>query len=478
MKKIALLVLIFLLVSTVSVTAVEEADLIIVGAGGAGLTAAIAAHDAGVDDVILLEKMAFAGGATLISGARTSAAETNLQANAGIEDSAEEFFLDLMHGGGYTNDARLTWLMAEEGGQTINWLEDLGAEFKMDTINFAEHRNSRTYQWVGGGPAFINALVAAVEERGIKIYTNTEAVQLTKREGKIDGVIAINENGNKELFNAQTVIMATGGFGANKDMRPMDGILYYGPVSSTGDGHKMAEDMGAELRFMDHMKVYPQGVEVAPGQAQLTTFASNELVSMGAVYVNSSGERVMDETKDLVSIKKKTLAQPDKQLFIVFDQAMKDKMDSALVFNTSDETIEEYIQEPGRIARFDELAEAADAMGIDPQKLSTTIEEYNQYVEQGEDPKFERSNLNQKIEEGPFYIMEQKPRTATSLGGLNVALDMKVLDKEQNPIPGLYAAGEIIGAAHGDESMPGVCTLWAFVSGKKAGEEAALELME
>ena len=472
-----MLVALMLVLSLACSAFAASADVVVVGGGGAGLLAAIAAAEEGAD-VILLEKMPFLGGATLICGAVTTAAGPRLQLEAGItEDSAELFFLDLMIGGEFTNDARLTWLMAEQGGAVMDWMEDLGVAFDSEPVNWAEHRVPRSFRWTGGGAALIKSLHEAALAKGVEILLNTRATRLVQENGRVTGVVAVGKDGAEQVFSADAVILATGGFGADMDMRPesLRSVLYYGPVSSTGDGHKMAAEAGADLVFMDKMKVYPHGVEIAPGRAQLTTISSVPLVSFGAIMVNSNGERVIDETLDIVSLKNKTLEQPDTQLFIVFDSAMKAKLDAmglAMVFNYTEEQIEELIAQPGRIARHDDLAAAAAELGIDPEGLAATVKAYNEAVAAGYDSAFGRKDLAAPISQPPYYVMEQKLRTATSLGGVRVTTDMRVLDKEGKVIPGLWAAGELIGAAHGNESMPGVATTWAFVSGRIAGLSA------
>jgi urocanate reductase len=270
------------------------------------------------------------------------------------------------------------------------------------------------------------------------------------------------------------VILATGGYGANPEMRPekVKDVLYYGPMSSTGDGHQLASKVGAKLHSMEKMKVYPHGVEIAPGRGKSTSRGSRIAAAEGAIFVNSAGERVIDESVDMVSLKRTTLKQPGQRVFLVMDS------DQFAKFRDSDpawtlQEIEEYIQRPGRFSKNDDLAAAAKEMGIDPAGLSATIESYNNYVKQGADPDFGRSSLPAPIAKPPFYIVEQKPRTATTLGGVKVTLNMEVLDANNQPIPGLLAAGEIIAGAHGEESMPGCCTAWAFISGRIAGKKAA-----
>ena len=221
-----------------------------------------------------------------------------LQLEAGItEGSAELFFLDLMIGGEFTNDARLTWLMAEQGGAVMDWMEDLGVAFDSEPVNWAEHRVPRSFRWTGGGAALIKSLHEAALAKGVEILLNTRATWLVQENGQVTGVVAVGKDGAEQVFSADAVILATGGFRADMDMRPesLRSVLYYGPVSSTGDGHKMAAEAGADLVFMDKMKVYPHGVKIAPGRAQLTTISSVPLVSFGAIMVNSNGERVIDE---------------------------------------------------------------------------------------------------------------------------------------------------------------------------------------
>ncbi|MGI6038386.1 MAG: FAD-dependent oxidoreductase [Limnochordia bacterium] len=467
------MVMVLALASLVNAQVVQKVDVVVVGGGGAGLLAAIAASDEGAD-VVVLEKMPFVGGATLISGAVSSAAGTRAQLEAGLEDSAELFFLDLMQGGQYTNDARLTWMMAEQGGAVLDWMEDLGVGLALDIVPRVEHRVPRALAWEGGGAGLFRALSQACAARDIPVLLQTRALELTMTDGRVDGVVAVNKDGEEITFKARYVILATGGYGANMDMRPekVKDVLYYGPVSSTGDGHRMAEAVGAKLHSMDKMKVYPHGVEIAPTIGKSTSRGSRMAIAQGAIFVNNAGKRVIDETTDMVSLKNKTLQQPDGRVFLVMDATQFE------IFKTSDaawslEEIEGYLQEPGRMVRSDDLATAAKEMGIDPQGLLATVEAYNDYVRQGRDPEFGRGDLPAPIAQGPSYIVEQKPRTATTLGGLKVTLNMEVLDAKDQPIPGLLAAGEIIAGAHGEESMPGCATTWAFVSGKIAGEYAA-----
>ncbi|MGI6037678.1 MAG: FAD-dependent oxidoreductase [Limnochordia bacterium] len=473
-KSFVLLVALLMLFSSFASAQVQTTDVLVIGGGGAGLLAALTAADAGAD-VIVLEKMPFVGGATLISGAYQSAAVTKAQEREGIVDSAEDFFLDLMHGGEYTNDARLTWLLAERSGEVANYMEEVGVKFQPEVFKgFVEHRNPRSVVWEGLGPGLFQTLSKACEVRGIPVLLQTRAHELTQTNGKVDGAIATDKDGNEITFKADVVILATGGYGANMDMRPdhLKDVLFYGAVSSSGDGHLMAAAVGAELRDMHMMKIYHNGVEIGPGRAR--TLLHLDSVNLGAIYVNSDGKRQVNEMLDMVSIKKRQMAQDDNQLFLVLDQKMMDQLGPEPFGHTwPEEEMEKfYAKERGGFSKGNTLAEAAAKMGINADNLVATVEAYNSYVAQGFDPEFNRPHLPAPISEGPFYIFEQKPRMATTLGGLNVTLDMEVLDVDGNPIPGLLAAGEIIGGAHGNESMPGVCTSWAFTTGRVAGETA------
>jgi fumarate reductase flavoprotein subunit len=194
-----MLVALMLVLSLACSAFAASADVVVVGGGGAGLLAAIAAAEEGAD-VILLEKMPFLGGATLICGAVTTAAGPRLQLEAGItEDSAELFFLDLMIGGEFTNDARLTWLMAEQGGAVMDWMEDLGVAFDSEPVNWAEHRVPRSFRWTGGGAALIKSLHEAALAKGVEILLNTRATRLVQENGRVTGVVAVGKDGGAGL---------------------------------------------------------------------------------------------------------------------------------------------------------------------------------------------------------------------------------------------------------------------------------------
>lgn len=295
------------------------------------------------------------------------------------------------------------------------------------------------------------------------------------KDGKVVGVKASGVDKEYEIY-ADSVILATGGYGANKDLLPesVSKVLYYGPATSTGDGLLMAQKVGAATMYLDHVKIYPQGIEIAEGIGAVATGGSMTATKQeGAIYVNKSGERVVNENAPFTEIRDVTLEQEDQIIYIVMDKPAFDLWKTTTInykFMTK-EQINKFVEQNGGTPLFahaDIIEEAAEIAGINKEKLASTVENWNKAVDAGVDAAFGNTFLN-KIDEGPFYIIEQKLRFASTLGGLVVNESLEVLDNNGNPIKGLYAAGEIIGGAHGKDSMPTCNVSWALTTGMLAG---------
>lgn len=478
--------------SKVSVKTIEkEADLLIIGAGGAGLTAANAAVQNGVKNVVVIEKLASFAGATSIAGG-LAAGNSDLQRSFGLtDDSPEKIFMDLMKGGGYANDGRLVWLWSNEMGPTVDWLiKDLNVPIENKFSNFPEHSVQRSYHVTGGSGVMLNILAQKFEAAGGTIMTETEAKSLILDGGTVTGAVATDGEGNTINIKANKTMLATGGFGNNPEMLPdsISDALFYGAASSTGEGIIMASDIGAKLQFMDYAKMYPQGIEVAPGKGRVSTVHSMLTTQQtGAIYVNKEGKRVINENLDFVSIKNATKEQTDKIIFLVMDQKAWDKWSvlangdqnsSAAGKFTYDEQ-EKWFNTPDGTPIFrrgDNIEDVAASAGIDGASLKLTIDSWNKMVNTGVDTEFGRKELTSLDTSGKLYIVEQKLRFATTLGGLSVNEKFEVINTQDEVIPGLYAAGECVGGIHGYESMPTCMLSWAVTSGKLAGESIAKAL--
>jgi fumarate reductase flavoprotein subunit len=459
------------------------ADLVIIGGGGAGMTAAIRAAELGLD-VTLVEKMSFMGGAISISGGNQVVMGSQMQKDLGVtDDSVESMVEDFMANGANLNVPELITLYAENVGETSDWLQEEGVTYDLEggLHQLAEYSHDRELAYTGSGAGAAEAMRGLVAESGAKVLLNTRASELlTDENGAVTGVIAADDT-TTYTINAGAVLLATGGYGYNKDLltEEMQSALYYGPVSSTGDGVIMAtaEGIDADTRLMEYGKRYPNGIEVSEGIAKSTINGNIPAWKMSAILVNAEGERVVNEKASNRTILETELQQTGSELYLVMDQETFDVWSEKVGYDVTD-----YLEANGTttpvFAHGETIEEAAAAAGIDGEALAATVERYNGFVENGEDEDFGRSAeyMTMPIGDGPYYIIEQKPRFATTMGGLVINTDLQVMNKSGEVIEGLYAAGEVVGGVMGDDSPSGANNGWAVTSGKLSAESIAAAL--
>ncbi len=461
-----------------------DCNILVVGAGGAGLTAALSAIQNGAEDVIVIEKQAVFGSASAVAGGLAGGC-SELQKSFGItEDSPEQIYADIMKGG-HINREDLVKLWSENMGSTLDWLIENKVPITQQFSNFPEHTYQRSYHVDGGSGVMLEVLSQDVKDAGGQIHMETKAQSFLTDNGAVTGVVATDAKGNTVNYHANKVILASGGFGANPDMLT-DGVsiaLFYGAASSTGEGIKMAEDIGAQLSYMDYAKMYPTGIQVEDNYARVATVhTALTTQTTGAILVNKEGQRVLDENLDFVSIKEATKQQTDHIIYLVMDQAAYDVWSKSANDSASPSGRFTYEEQENWFnsdaaypifSRDTDLAKAAEGAGIDGEALVQTVKDWNSMVAAGKDTQFGRDELAPLAEGGTYYIIEQKLRFATTLGGVTINTNFEVLDNDNNVIPGLYAAGECVGGAHGDESMPTCMLSWAVTSGKLAGAVVA-----
>lgn len=470
---------------------------LVIGAGGSGLSAATTLMEQGVQ-VLLIDKMATAGGATALTGALINGGMSNQQAIRGATDDAVTMFMDAMSYGGFLNDARMTWLYVNNTGAAVDWLHDVvGVEFEEKLSYFPEHTNDRALYPLGKKAGYLTGTMEQhYREIGGELLLETRAEHLIVEDGRVAGAVCTTPEGTLNI-RAEVTILATGGYGASVALRPEDqtGILFYGAAASTGDGIRMAQEVGAMTHYMQYLKSYPQGitrpVEGGNISEDGTTFKANAYISPlasqaatlndGAIYVNSQGERCMNENLDFVSIKKATMKQDGMVVYLVMNQKGYDNWIASMSVSAglTPEIVEPWFDsdEAPVFRRGATLAEAAERAGLPAQALTQTVAHFNDMVAAGEDADFGREQMSVALEDdGCWYIVEQKLRMATSLGGLKTSTSFEVYDGQENVIEGLYACGETVGGVHGDESMPSACVGWAVTSGRLAGQAAAAAL--
>ena len=459
-------------------------DVVVVGGGGAGMSAAVRLAELG-QQVILFEKSSFLGGAISVSGGNQVVMGAQLQADNGVEDdSVESMVADFEANGANKNNEEILTLFAENVGAATDWLvASCGIEFDAGLHQLGEYSHNRELAYTGGGAGFAERMRKAVERSGATVYLITKVESLLVEDGAVVGVKAVSTDGTKEYtVHAVNVVLATGGYGNNKDMLTdeMKSALYYGPSTSTGDGIRMAEAVNAQTANMEYGKRYPNGIEVDTGIAKSTIAGNIVGWTMSAILVNADGNRVVNEKASNRTILEEELQQPGGMLYLLLDaetfEVWKTKLAPAGI---SDGDIEKYLAANGTttpvFAHGETLEEAAAAAGVNAENLAATVEKYNSFVEKGEDADFGRnaSYLTMKIGAGPYYLIEQKPRFATTMGGLVVNTNMQVLNQGGSAISGLYAAGETCGQVMGDDSPSGANNAWAITSGKLAADAIA-----
>ena len=458
-----------------------SADVIVVGGGAAGMSATLRLTELG-KSVILVEKTSSLGGTIRVSGGNQVVQGSEVQKEAGVsDDSAESMEADFLKNGDDLNDKELLGIYAENVGSTTDWLVDtVGVTYDMDggLHKLAEYSVDRELAYTGGGAGAAKVMADAVNKTDATVLLNTSAKSLITEDGKVTGVEAETRKGKKYTLTADSVVLATGGYGNNNDLLPesAEAGLFYGLDSSNGEGLEMAtaDGIDAGTTHMEYIKEYPNGVETSTKHAKSTIAGNITAFTKAAILVNDKGERVVNEkasNHDILNVMQK---QNNEELYLVMDEPTFNEWKTKLAAaGLTEETIDSYIKNNGEsepvFVKGDTAEDAAKAAGFsDTSKLADTITKFNSFVDAGEDTDFGRGKdyLTAKFEDGPVYIVEQKARYATTMGGLDVDGNLQVVNKSGKTIDGLYAAGEIIGGQMGDDSPSGANNGWALTSGK------------
>ncbi len=460
---------------------VINADIAVIGSGFAGMSAAADAAMNG-KKVVVLEKQAFPGGASILCGGQYAIQGTKLQKSLGVpNDPPQSLVKDLILNGHNKNDLTTLILQAENSPRVTDWVIDTFKPVFIDNkLKYrAEFEFDRSLYLKGYCSGFYPKVQSVAEKAGVKLLLGTKAESLVVKGGRVTGIKA--KKGNQAVtVNAKAVLLATGGYGANKAMlvEPLKSALYYGPASSTGDGHRMASAIGAKLENMEYGKRYPNGIESAPGVATSIIQGNYRAWLESGFLVNKDGKRVVNEKASNNNIMAVLEKQPGKLLYIVLDEPSFAKfVEGIKTQGVTDAQLKEWLANNGSkapiFAHGDSLEAAAKAAGINPTNLRATLERYNGFVRAKKDEDFGRPvkfMVREAKTTGAYYIVEQKPRFATTMGSVVVDDHLRVLGASGKPIRGLYAAGEVINAMHGDDSSPGMNISWAFTSGKLSSE--------
>jgi flavocytochrome c len=444
--------------------------LIIVGAGMAGLCAAVEASAAGAK-VIVLEKQAEIGGSSLLSGCFMAFAETDFQKKLGIEDSTESLMEDFLAVGQHKNNRKLIEAYGAHQLATYNWLVDQGVQFQTCQA-VSGHSNPRGHTIIPSQA--IGQLRANATVNGVVIKTNVPVVRLLKDNEHVVGVI-YEENGEPiELYSDIGVLLTAGGFSQSEELLEqfapqLANTVRLGGAGNSGDGIKLAASAGAWLEDFAYLKgtygFHPTSTNNYKRQAH--TFYK------GGIIVNEQGKRFVNESISYKLLGDAALQQTNCKTYQVWDQTVMDK-------SVSNDALYDFdlLYREGLIIRFETLAELAKKVGLPVEALQQAITTYNADVKKGRDTAFGRTSLTHKfgtptaIETAPFYMMETATAMLATYAGVQVDEHAHVLNPFGEPIKGLYAAGEMVGGFHGAGYMTGSSLGKAAIFGRIAARTA------
>ncbi|MCW6701772.1 flavocytochrome c [Anaerococcus sp. NML200537] len=449
-------------------TTEKDVDVVVVGGGGAGFAAAVSAKEAGAN-VVLLEKLSAVGGNTLISGGEYAAPANELQEKEGIEDSKEKFAEDVEKAGG---NPELIKVLADKATEDAYWLrDDIGVKWLDSLMFFGGHSVKRSLiPAAHTGNELIKNYTKKCQELGIEVITEADVKEILAKDGKVCGVKAETKDGEL-LVNAKSVVLASGGFGANAEMcyendKEVDEhVLSTNSPGATGDGITMAEKLGADTVDMDKIQLYPV-CDVETGK--LLYCGDTRLVG-GALLVNKEGKRFVEELGTRREISMAIKAQTDYVGYVLWDETSNEK--TGTMASNPEEA--KSLFDRGLMVKADTLEELADHFGIDKDALLETVKTFNENSAKEEDPDFNLRMLGWQVKDAPFYMMKAAPAVHHTMGGLKINTEAKVLNKDGQWIEGLYAAGEVTGGIHGENRLGSVAMTDITVFGKIAGENAA-----
>ena len=488
-----------------------DADVVVVGAGGAGMTAAITAAAEG-KSVVIVESQPMVGGNSVRATGGMNAGKTVYQdenefgESAGVEktlktaaekyadnetitalaktvseqwaayqanptgyfDSVELMELDTMIGGKGINDPELVETLCANSADAIDWLDEHGITLH-DVSSFGGASVKRIHRPVNAegktvsvGSYMIPLLQENCEKAGVQILLNTTANEiLTDANGAAAGIKATGSTGETVTVNAKAVVLTTGGFGANLDMvteyKPeLKGFMTTNAAGAQGQGIEMAQAIGAATVDMDQIQIHPTV------EANTAALITEGLRGDGAVLINAEGKRFIDEvgTRDVVSAAE--IAQTGSYSWLVVDQAMVD----------ASSVIQGYIKKGYTVtgATYEELGKA---MGVDAAAFAETMEKWNGYVEAKNDPDFGRTSFANPLNTAPYYAVKVTAGVHHTMGGLKINANTEVLNEKGEVIPGLFAAGEVTGGVHGANRLGGNAVADFTVFGRIAGAAAS-----
>ena len=460
-----------------------DVDVAVIGSGMAGLMAASRALSMG-KNVLLIEKNGYLGGATILNGSNVVGTGSKLAAalfgEEAKKDSPQLLVQDTTRECRGTNYPLLSNILAQNIGKAVDFITEFAdLTYQKAETQTIEHSVDRQIEMpTESSYELITKVANAFTKKGGKILLETRVEQLNKnKQGQLVSLVAESKH-ETVTVNFKSLVMAAGGWGARDYRKHKTNIPYYGPMTSTGDYFDFAKNMNLATRNLDWYKVYPHGLEVEPGIAKLTTYSTKEATDMGAIFVNTSGKRIVNESAPYTHFRDAIAEQKDKIAFVVMDERTWSRFYELLLkYGFTKDEVQGFFDLDGKkspILVSGDLQTVAQKAGIDYENLKKTLTDYDKYVASGNDPEFGRpSQFMHKYEGDTYFVIEQKLRFCTTLGGYETNRHMQLLDEDFEALDNFYAAGEIVGGANGHDSMPSMMNSWSYASGFVAGTEAA-----
>ena len=461
---------------------VYDTDVCVVGAGGAGFAAAIAAAQAGAN-VVVLEKCSIDGGSTNVSEGALNAVDPERQEPQGIEDSVDTFYQTTIDGGHGTGNPELVEYLVNNALDSVHWLEDLGVRFKDEVGSATGSLGQRShYPYTPSGNTYIRSFedFQAAHADQLLVLNDVQATDLILDDaGAVAGVKGLFKGDQEVTVNAKAVIIATGGFGANVEYRQSvnDGVWKEVVLDETigctniqpcaqGEGLKLAEQAGAELINLSDIQLHPCGTPGTGLMEDIRTSGRNR------IFVNESGDRFVNEGAERDTLCKAIFAQPDSTYFIVVNKLRYPDPDWV---DGNGATVANMIAR-GHVVGADTVEELAEATGMDAAKLQASIDAYNAVVRGEAEDEFgftADNTADAEMTEGPWYACQKVPTVHHTMGGIRIDVNAQACDADGEPIPGLFACGEVTGGIHGENRLGGNAIADCMTFGRAAGANAA-----